>query len=113
MGPHGMSTVDPGNIRDRSDRECYISEAKALPAGAKVQSISWEGLCTSTSWVQMEMRAAAEEKSLEQAPWISVNAGEDLSHLGLAGVIQYRLGLCAKCGCGTPRITEVTVEYSV
>ncbi len=111
VGPHGMSTVDPGNIRDRSDKEHYISQAKVLPAGTGVRSIRWEGICTSSSWVEVEIRAAAEEQALENREWIPVKPGEDLCDLKLNGVVQYRLALCAKCGCGTPRITAVTVEY--
>ena len=32
-GPHGMSTVDPGNIMDRGDAEYYISSCRQLDAG--------------------------------------------------------------------------------
>lgn len=113
VGPHGMSTVDPGNIMDRSDREHYISEKKLLPEGARVCSVRWEGRCTSSSWVEVELRAAAEGQEPEQQPWIPVEAGADLTALHLTGTVQYRLALCARCGCGTPRITAVTVEYSV
>ena len=111
VGPHGMSTVDPGNILDRGDRERYVSEAYRLPTGARVTSLIWDGECTSTSWVETELRAAETEDGLSEAPWQSVRVGEDLSALGLSGVIQYRLSLCAKCSCGTPRIRRVTVHY--
>lgn len=111
VGPHGMSTVDPGNILDRGDRERYVSEAYRLPAGASVTALAWDGVCTSTSWVETEIRAAETESALSEAPWLPVNAGEDLSALHLSGVIQYRLSLCAKCSCGTPRVQRVTVSY--
>lgn len=111
IGPHGMSTVDPGNIMDRGPKEHYTSVAKELPAGAKVKSIAWEGKCTSTSWVEIEVRAAATADELESAQWLSVESGANISALGLTGFVQYRLALCAKCACGTPRIERVTVSF--
>lgn len=109
VGPHGMSTVDPGNILDRSDKEYYVSERKHLSPGTVVRSIRWEGSCTSSSWVELEMRAAENEETLEKEKWIRVEAGQNLDDLNLHGVIQYRLSLCAHCGCGTPRVVRVIV----
>ncbi len=109
IGPHGMSTVDPGNIMDRGPKEHYTSEIKELPQGEKLKSVKWEGICTSTSWVEVEVRAAKSLEALEDANWIQVESGADISGLGLGGCVQYRLALCAKCSCGTPRIESVTV----
>lgn len=111
VGPHGMSTIDPGNIMDRGDKEYYISEAFSLPEGNVVRSILWEGVCTSTSWVETEMRSGYDFDSVQTAEWKKVDAGKDIRELGLSGVVQYRLALCAKCACGTPRINKVTVTY--
>lgn len=108
-GPHGMSTVDPGNIMDRGPKEHYTSEVKALPAGEKIKSIKWEGVCTSTSWVEVEVRAAGSEAELDHAQWVTVESGSDISGLNLGGFVQYRLALCANCACGTPRIESVSV----
>ena len=105
-----MSTVDPGNILDRSDAEYYISPCKRLPDGVRVQSIAWEGVCTSTSWVELALRTARKEDALKDAVWIPVKAQEDLLPLNLGGFVQYRLSLCAHCGCGTPRISKVIVN---
>lgn len=112
VGPHGMCTVDPGNIVDRGPKEHYTSEVCTLPAGAKVSSIAWEGECTSTSWVEVEIRAAADEASIADAQWQTVESGADISALNLCGAVQYRLALCANCSCGTPRITKVDVTYA-
>ena len=106
-----MCTIDPGNIMDRGPKEHYTSEVKELPSGSKVTSIAWEGNCTSTSWVEVEIRAAATASELESASWQAVESGADISALNLTGVVQYRLALCAKCACGTPRIESVTVQY--
>lgn len=111
VGPHGMSSVDPGNIMDRGPKERYTSEIMRLPDGAAVKGIGYEGTCTSTSWVELELRCAPDEAGVERAPWVPAKAGEDLSALGLTGYVQYRAALCAKCACGTPRITAITVTY--
>lgn len=111
IGPHGMSTIDPGNIMDRGDKEYYLSEVFALPENAVVRSIAWSGSCTSTSWVEVEMRASKTEDMIADEKWIRVESGEDISALALAGYVQYRLALCAKCACGTPRVNKVTVKF--
>lgn len=109
-GPHGMSTIDPGNIMNRGEREHYLSEPLTLKPEETLQSVEWEGRCTSTSWVEIEVRAADCSDRLEDAEWKRVTAGEDVSNLCLSGVVQYRLALCAKCACGTPRVTKVILN---
>jgi len=111
IGPHGMSTIDPGNIMDRGEKEYYTSKAVSLPDDAVVRGMYWEGVCTSTSWVEMELRCAGNADELERAAWQKVTMGEDLTQRKLSGVIQYRLALCAKCACGKPRITRVVVDW--
>ena len=110
IGPHGMCTVDPGNIMDRGDKERYTSEIKKIPDGSIVREITWEGECSSTSWVEVELRAAASLEKTQTAEWIKVRANADLTNCAFSGYIQYRLSLCARCGCGTPRITKVIVR---
>ena len=111
VGPHGMTTVDPGNILDRGDRERYTSERKRLPEETVLTGITWEGECTSTSWVELSVRAASSEAELVTTGWQRVESGEDLTTRSLSGVVQYQVALCAKCACGTPRIKRVRVTY--
>ena len=106
-----MTTVDPGNILDRGDRERYTSEMKRLPEGMVLSGIIWEGECTSTSWVELSVRAASSETELRTTDWQRVETGEDLTARNLSGVVQYQVALCAKCACGTPRIKRVRVMY--
>lgn len=109
-GPHGMCTVDPGNILNRGPKEHYTSAVKILPTNARLEKITWQGVCTSSSWVEVEVRSANTEADIQNAPWQRVESGADITGLQLKGAIQYRLALCAKCSCGTPRITKVEVE---
>ena len=110
VGPHGMCTIDPGNIMDRGEREHYISEPFILRTNEFLRSVVWEGDCTSSSWVEIEVRAAENVNALKDASWQLVQSGVDLSEMNLCGVVQYRLALCAKCACGTPRITKVILN---
>ena len=105
-GPHGMSTIDPGNMMDRGDKEYYISESYDVPSNTA--SITYEAEFLSTSWLELEYRTGACDKCLEKAEWKKVEAGEKFT---VEGKMQYRLALCAKCACGTPRITKVEVTF--
>lgn len=61
----------------------------------------------------MQLRCAETAEALEKAPWSeSFENDADISHLNLTGFIQYKLELGAKCGCGTPRVTEVTIDFA-
>ena len=109
-GPHGMSTVDVGNIMDRSDSEYYVSEA--FKSDTKATKISWVAENGPSTWVKMQLRCAATPEALECAEWSETfENGADVSALNLKGYIQYKLDLGARCGAGTPRVTEVTVDF--
>ena len=112
-GPHGMCSVDIGNIMDRSDSEYYTSEAYAVSSDEKPVKVSWIAENGKKTWVKMQLRCAETAEALEKAPWSeSFENDADISHLNLTGFIQYKLELGAKCGCGTPRVTEVTIDFA-
>ena len=52
-------------------------------------------------------------QATNQDPYSRVSSQRkaNISALGLSGAVQYRLALCAKCACGTPRIESVTVKF--
>ena len=110
-GPHGMHSVDIGNIMDRSDSEYYTSEAYNAD-GKKAVKASWVAENGKKTWVKIQFRCAETADALENAEWSeSFENGADISALNLTGYIQYKLELGAYCGTGTPRVTEVTVEF--
>ena len=114
VGPHGMSVVDPGNVMDRSDNEYYYSEIFAIPKGMKVKLASWEAEIPSSCWVQLQLRNGESETALKESSWMDqlVENGQDLTGLDIKdGFIQYRIALGARCGCGTPRITSITIKF--
>lgn len=117
LGPHGMCSVDIGNIMDRSDEEHYYSEIYEVPDGKIATKVSWQATQGKKTWVNMHMRRAKTKDEIEQAHWqgfgdSTINNGDDISSLGFkGGFLQYKLSLGAKCFCGTPRVSGVTVEF--
>ena len=106
-----MCSVDIGNIMDRSDSEYYTSEAYNTD-GKKAVKASWIAENGKKTWVKIQFRCAETADALENAEWSeSFENGADISALNLTGYIQYKLELGAYCGTGTPRVTEVTVEF--
>ena len=51
-GPHGMTSVEPGNIADRGPEEFFVSEPYRVPEGSSVESIRWEGDIPFKTWVR-------------------------------------------------------------
>ena len=110
-GPHGMCSVDIGNLMDRSNSEYYYSEIYDT-AGKTAVKVSWQAENGVKTYVKAAFRSGDTKEALETAEWSeSFDNGADISHLRLTGLIQYRLELFAYCGAGTPRVTEVTVDF--
>jgi len=111
-GPHGMSTACIGNIMDRSDSEYYYSERYKIPEDMVPARALWEASNGPKTWVKMQIRCAETPEALALAEWSNdLENGASLKELNLKGYIQYKLELGAKCGTGTPRVTEVTIEF--
>ncbi len=113
VGPHGMSSVDPGNIMDRSNEEHYTSEVYSIPVGQRPSRASWTADIPKGCWVKMQLRSADCEQALAETAWSApVENGESLTELSLSGsLLQYRLSLGSPTACGTPRVTMVEVEF--
>lgn len=119
VGPHGMYPVDAGNIMDRSDNEYYYSECFKVPEGQTAKTVTWEAAIPKSTWVKMQMRHADTQEEILTKEWQGtieqsmIEKDDDLTVLGYrGGYLQYRLILGAKCSCGTPRVTSVTVEFA-
>ena len=119
-GPHGMTSVDPGNSADRGPEEYYESEPFHLEAGTTAQSIRWSAELPPKSWVGAQLRSAPVREALSQALWLGPEGetswyenGQAVRPKDGAGPwIQYRLALGAKQSGASPRITRVEVECS-
>ena len=112
VGPHGMTTVDPGNIMDRSPEEYYYSEVFELGT-KKLKRAYWEATIPGKCYVEISFRHGDSADTTKMCEWSRpYQNGEDLSDLEFCGgYIQYRLTLGSPMSCGTPRVTEVTVEF--
>ncbi len=117
IGPHGTCSVDIGNIMDRTDSEYYYSEIFRVPDGEIPSKASWVAENGKKTWVKMQIRCAETPDGLANAQWIGtrpdgkIENGDSIKELDLRGYIQYKLELGAACGCGTPRVSEITVEF--
>ena len=60
----------------------------------------------------MQLRCGETPEAVQAASWSQpVDCGMDIEKFKLCGYIQYSLELFAKNGCGTPRISEVTIDF--
>lgn len=106
-GPHGMTCAPVGNLLDRGPEEYYTSAPYRLPGLARVTGIRWDAVVAPTTWVKARLRCASSAEALERSPW----AGPEDAPEGTW--VQYRLALGAANGCGTPRVSAVSVEYEL
>ena len=119
LGPHGMVTVDPGNIMDRGPEEYYVSEPFELPPNVTVTSISWSADVPAKTWVMAQLRSAASEGELASSEWAAADGADSWLESGrqlpLGPVrgpwVQYRLALGATNGVSSPRVTRVDVAW--
>lgn len=110
LGPHAMLAAEPGNIMDRGSEEYYISSPFKLPGGMSAKGVRYTAEIPEKTWIRADFRFAREEKDLKNSKWMPVSRGVDFSMYGGCWM-QYRLSLGTVNGCGTPRISEVIVEY--
>ena len=111
-GAHGMCSVDIGNIMDRSDKEYYYSETYEIPAGMTPLKVSWRAENGPATWVKMQIRSADTPELIAREKWSEPFENESsLEDFKRGRLVQYRLELGARCGCGTPRVSEVTIEF--
>ncbi|MDP7740723.1 MAG: VCBS repeat-containing protein, partial [Lentisphaeria bacterium] len=119
-GPHGMTSVEPGNILDRGPEETYESSVFKLPDGATAVGISWQAEVPSKTWVKAQLRFAETREALAEADWLGPAGvsswfanGDAVEATAFAGYwLQYRLALGAANALSTPRVTSVEVAYA-
>ena len=118
-GPHGMSSVAPGNIADGGPEEHYFSAPHELPDGASVTEVSWYAEVPPKTWVGAQIRSSKTKDGLESSVWVGPDGSESWFESGQAvdasgdcgPWVQYRLTLGAINGGLTPRVTRVDVRY--
>ena len=119
MGPHGMGSVDPGNIMDRSPDEYYISIPYQMPENMGIIEICLEGVIPPKCEAEAQFRFADSPDRLDDNPWrgpIGLNtwfkSGQRVDKHRFNGKwVQYRLNLKAYNSLSTPRISKVVVKF--
>ena len=112
IGPHGLSTVHPGNLLDKGPKEYYISESLEIPAGTEKATLTASYTVTGKGWLEVEWKFAAKEEELENASYTrKLESGETVRIPINARFASYRLSLCAPCSAGNVRVTGVTAEF--
>ena len=105
-----MCTLDIGNIMDRSNSEYYYSEI--FESETKALKAWWVAENAQKTWVKIQFKCGETIEKLNNDEWSeSYDNNADISALNLNGFVQYRLELGASCGTGTPRVTEINVEF--
>lgn len=113
VGVHGMSTVDIGNIMDRSGNEYYYSEIYEMPEEKDRVTVNWKATMGSRCNVWMQIRCSDTVDGIEKVSWSeNIGNGETIPSSILVGkYMQYRLNLFAQSGCGTPRVSSVEIHF--
>lgn len=112
IGPHGMTTVDPGNVMDRSNDEYYYSEPFKTDGKCKIKNIDWTSETSRSNSVTIQIRCADSLENLYKAEWSDRLDKGEISEYVFQGIyIQYRLILSAKCSCGTPRVSKIEIDF--
>lgn len=116
-GPHGITSVEPGNIMNRGPEEYYISVPYKLSHGEFVSKVSWDAEIPDKTWVRLQLRYAPTQDELCQSKWQGKSSNEDWFQNGDSiekniknyGWVQYRLALGAKNALRTPRVSSVRI----
>ena len=121
-GAHLLMTVDAGNIYDRGNRYEYVSRPFDAGAGSQLQEISWRGETPFRTRLDFQVRTAASQEELANAPWTGPNGGDTAftapgSRLAETPPdhrwVQYKAGLVSPDSVNTPVLRSVTIEYVV
>jgi len=107
MGPHYLTIRDPGNARDRTPVERYVSPPIAL-GGVTPQAMEWDADVPEGTRLTFELRSAASEALRADAPWVDVGAAPaPLSLPAGTAFVQYRAAFWSPTGARSPRLRSV------
>ena len=106
-GPHGMTTIQPGNILTRGPEEYYVSEPYRTDSDCRVEKVEIEAEIPPKTWVEVRVRTAPDADALSRAPW---QPPENM-FCPAGALLQYRLEIGAVNSLRTPRISRVAVHF--
>ncbi len=112
-GPHGMTSINPGNIKDRGPEEYYTSsiftaEKAIAPVRAKAEMELPE-----KCWVKIRFRGAENANAMDAqtwSQWFDLAGGAELPEFTGAVCWQYQLALGSTNSLRTPRISKIIID---
>ena len=111
-GPHGMITAPMGNGIDRSASEFYISRVYQRKENCRKIVASAEMTVPHDCKVKISLRSAESEEDLFRKEWKEIGFDREVNAGDFPGkYFQYRLELIAPDGVGTPRISQIKVDF--
>ena len=120
LGPHWMSTRDPGNAHTREPVEHYESPPFELQ-GRTPARIEWDADVPDVAKLKFQLRWAEQRDELPLAPWTGphgpescyVQSGEAVAPApSAARWLQYRAHFVCPNVCMSPQLREVRIELS-
>jgi hypothetical protein len=120
MGPHDLTTRDPGNALNRKPYESYTSPPIDTN-GRKPHCIQWDAEVPKSTQLKFQLRGAASEEELEDASWIRAEgestyyekSGQEINGIpSTARWLQYRAFFISKDGCRSAQLKEVSIDFS-
>ena len=120
MGPHDLTTRDPGNGMDREPYEHYSSAPFEIQEQTPLR-IHWDAHVPETTQLKFQLRWAAEEAELDHASWIGADGEStyfEKSGQAIRGVpstarwLQYRASFMSQDGCRSAQLKEVRIDIS-
>jgi len=115
MGPHYLTTRDPGNAMDRGPGEAYTSPA--IPIGHAVPvHLDWDAVVPVGTTLLFQFRSADSSEELDGLPWLGPDGRA--GHWQVPGPIiapvrarfvQYKATFVSRTGAASPRLRSVSV----
>lgn len=111
-GPHGMIAAPLDSSMDRSNTEFFESTVYRMKNSHRKLTVELQGSIPPKCSVTVKIRTAATPEALSKQSWRTLEKDNTLEYEFTAGTYcQYRLGLIAVAGNGTPRIKSVTLTW--
>jgi hypothetical protein len=120
MGPHFLTSRDPGNGLNRKPYERYISQPFDL-AGRTPVRLRWEAEAPFSTRLKFQLRWAESEEKLAVSPWFGIdgessyfeNSGQAISGFQSGAYwLQYSAIFMTSNRCKSARLNEVRVEFA-
>ena len=120
MGPHDLTTRDPGNGLNRNPYESYSSPPIDLREQIPLR-LHWEATVPESTQLKFKLRWAGSEEELDHASWFGADgestyyekSGQVINSIpSTARWLQYRAFFISENGCRSAQLKEASIELS-